>query len=307
MAVNELITIENFPASNINEISNLTADALAAQKVIAIENPDSFIHNQYCLLGDLGKETTEVKKIDTATGKSITFTENLVSNHYRNEPIRSIRANQVKIYKAPNVDGTVPSDATFVLLTTITLQGDQLNTTYVDTDGGDGYWYKYTFYNDVSLEETPLGNVEATRGGNYGHYVTVDEVRQEAGLTNNRYIADELIFTKLIESESEVNASLVIGGYDLPLTEVPQDVKNATKLLAAGYILTIDYGPEFAGTNKDGEKKIKMARDILSGIETGDKPLVSSAGVDMSAANSGVSGYPDDSAPDPMFTTEDRY
>jgi len=300
----ELITIESFPQSNIAEQSTLTADAAAAQAVISVANVDTLAANDYVLVGIKGSETAQILQVLSIANLAVTFTGNLTVKHFKNEPIYKLKANQAKIYRAANVNGTAPVDADFSVLTTLTLEADQLSTSYNDSGGGSSYWYKYLFYNSSTTSATPIADAIANRGGNYGLYTTVDAVRREAGLQNNRFIEDQLVYQKLIQAQSEANASLTLGGYSLPLEVVPELLVNAVQLLAAGYLLTMDYGVEHTGTNKDGTNKIKMARDILNGITSGATLLidpVTSAPVPQSVAN-GVNGYPDSTSVDNIPT-----
>lgn len=309
-----LLVIENFPASNIVEQSNLTADTVAGLYSIVVENPDGFVADDYALLGVKGSESGQILKISSVTGTTITFYTALTVSHYRNEPIYKLIGNQAKIYRATNVDGSIPSDASFSLLVTVSYQGDQVNTSYNDSAGGVTYWYKYTNFNATSLAETPLADAMPIRGGNYGYYASADDVREEAGFSNNRYITDQITYDKLIKAQAEVNASLLIGGYTLPLgSPYPEVVSHAVILLAAGYLLTMDYGPEHSGTNKDGTLKIKQARDILAKLESGDTPLIDGAGGVSVTQTSKVRGYPDETAENAspsearMFSITDRY
>lgn len=126
-------------------------------------------------------------------------------------------------------------------------------------------------------------------------YTTVDVVRAESGFTNNPHITDDVIEEFINNAESEVDGSLALGGYDLPLTSVPGMVKNAAKLLSAGYLLLSEYGPEHTGTNKEGNSKLKQARDLLLRIENGKTTILDG---DSQAVSHGskVSGYPDSTA-----------
>lgn len=300
-----LITIENFPASNIAEISALSADAAAGQAVINVDNAQGIVVDAYVLVGIVGGEGGQILKVQSVSTNQITFTTNLTVKHYRGEAVTRIRSNQAKIYRAANVDGTAPGDGSFGLLTTVTLEADQLFTTYNDTTGGDGYWYKQTYINDVSLVETALADAIAQRGGNYGNYTDVDSVRIEAGIQNNRWITDQFVYSKLLAAQSEVNASLSIAGYVLPLTSVPELVKQITELLAAGYVLIRDYGAEHESTNKDGFSKIKMAREMLAKLESKETTLTdTTTGVALTSSNE-VRGYPDNTAAD-LTPSEDR-
>lgn len=135
-------------------------------------------------------------------------------------------------------------------------------------------------------------------------YTNTMAVRREAGLQNNVYITNENIDEKIAQAESEINSSLSIASYSLPLDTVPKVITNAANLLAAGYILVQDYGPMHEGTNKDGQKKIDMARAILKQIEGREIQLLDTSSVPL-AQSSRIRGYPDNSAADES-PSEDR-
>lgn len=292
----EILQPSSFDPINIIETSRITADAAAGQKVVIVENPSGISANVYAVMGNLAAENAELMQVDTIVGSTVTFTENLANKHYDNEPITILYANQVKIYRAANVDGTMPADGSFAAIgSPVTIQADQAYVEYTDISGGSSYWYKKTYYNSFSTNQSDLSLAVAIRGGGYGHYTNIDAVRSEAGISNNRYIDNSFVYQKMIMAESEVNGSLVIGGYTLPLTTIPNDVVNATNLLAAGYILANDYGPEHSGTSKDGERKIKLAREILARIEKHETSLVDSTGTAI-ANTSRILGYPDETA-----------
>ena len=311
--MSDILVIEQFPPENIKELSTLTANSAAAQAVIVVENSDQFTADSFVLVGKVGSETGEIKKILSVTGNSVTFTSNLSFAHYVNDNVYKLDSDKARIYRATNVDGEVPANGDFSLLTTLTLQGDQANLEYTDSTGSSSYWYKYTFYNSVSLVETSLSVALASRGSNYGNYTTVSAVRNEAGLKYNKWISDADIYEKLLSSMSEVNSILIRSGYTLPLDSVPDIIENATRLLAAGYMLLKDYGPEFAGTNKDGTAKIKQARDLLAQISKGDLVLVDVTTQEVVTRASSIRGYPDSTAEDQspsegrMFNIYDQY
>lgn len=295
----EILYADNFHVNNLVEQSELNADAAASQAIVVALDAQGFTTNDYVIVGNLGSEQAEMKKIQSVAGQNITFTSNLSFKHTKSEALTKLRCNQIKFYRAINVDGSVPSDGSFSNIATVTIDADQTETVYTDSVGGSGYWYKFTYYNDVSSEETDLSSAQAVRGGGYNQYASVDQVRTEAGLKNNRYIDDAQILEAIEDAEGQVKASLAAAGYTLPLTEVPYLIRYVTKQLAAGYLLTNSYGAQHTGTEKDGDLKIKRAMDILAKIEAGKTTLtIAPTDETVSQDTASIAGYPDDTASD---------
>jgi len=293
----EVIRPTNFDAINILEKTELSADVAAAQKVANVLNAQGIVTNNFYVIGPLSAELSELAQLDTKTSNALTAVANYANTHKMGDAVTKLFGDKINIYRATNVDGSTPDDADFSLIGTIDIEVDQSYTEYTDATGGSGYWYKKTFYNSSNLSETTLVDSVAVRGGGYGNYATWEEVREEAGLTSNRYIPDSVYQEKLLSAQGEVNASLKIGGYTLPLTSVPHLIKNATILIAAGYVLLKEYGPENSGTNKEGNQKLTEGRKLLAKIEGGGSTLVDSQGGNI-GRSSRLGGYPDDTAAD---------
>lgn len=311
----EVLRPTNFDAINILEKTEVASDAASGQKVVNVLSAQGIAADDFYVVGELVGELAELCQLDTKSGNALTAIANLTQSHKKGEAVTKIFGNKIKLYRAANVDGSVPADGSFSEIVTLDIDVDQNYTEYTDSSGGAGYWYKKTYYNSENLSETDLAAAVAVRGGNYGYYVTWEEVRGEAGLGGNKWIEASVYQDKLKKAQSEVNTSIRVGGYTLPLTVVPEVIKHATVLLAAGYVLTRDYGPENAGTSKDGERKIKQAREILKGIEDGSQPLTDdNTGADLANDTPGrVAGYPDDTAAyntpseDRFFRTTDKF
>jgi hypothetical protein len=166
------------------------------------------------LVGNPGAEGSEVLAVSAVNSDQVGVTVGATKlKHLQNEPVAKLYGNQAKIYRAPNTTGLEPADGSFTLLATVTLEPDQPSTTYVDATGGDGYWYKYTYFNSQNSNETDKTQSIAARGegDSSGNYCTVDEVRGQAGFKNARYITDDLIDEKRKAAQDEINAAL--GGY----------------------------------------------------------------------------------------------
>jgi hypothetical protein len=293
----ETLRPTNFDALNILEKTELSADVAAGQKVANVINAQGIVADDFYVIGALSAELSELAQLDSKTGNALTAEANYANIHKMGEIVTKLFGNQIKIYRAANVDGSIPADASFVEIATIDIEVDQNFTEYSDATGGANYWYKKTYYNSANTSESSLSSSDAVRGGGYGNYATWEQVREEAGLTNNRYIPAGVYQEKLLSAQGEVNASLRIGGYTLPLTSVPELVKNATILIAAGYVLLKEYGPENTGTNKEGNLKLTEGRKLLAKIEGGGAVLVDNQGASISGS-SRIAGYPDDTADD---------
>lgn len=306
----EILNPTNFDPINIVEKTKLNADAAASQAVIAVENTQGFVADDFVVVGRLGSEQAEILKVLSVASNQITFTTNLSFAHDTLEDVTKLRGDQIKVYRAANVDDTTPDDADFgTAITTLTIEADQMFTEYTDSTGGSDYWYKKTYYNSVALTETNLASALAVRGGDYGQYVTVSEVRAEAGFENNDNITDSEVADRRADAKSEVDGALS-SRYTLPLTYVPEVVKNANKLIAAGYLLSGSYGIGVEGSAEEGAGKLKMGRKLLEGIRDGSIALIDQTGALISETQAGVGGYPDDDAPeeeDAKFKIDDEY
>jgi hypothetical protein len=211
------------------------------------------------------------------------------------EKLIKLFGDQIRIFRASNIDGSIPADESFTELATISIEADQLFTDYLDTTGGSDFWYKFVYRNSANFYTTDLADSIAVRGGDFGHYVSVSEIRNEAGFTNNPDITDQMIADRREDAESEVKGALSVAGYKLPLTNpIPSVVKNATKLLAAGYLLLQDYGVTAEGSNKEGQAKIDLAEKILKKIQNREIVLTDIKEASL-AKETIIGGWPNDS------------
>ena len=248
----ELLRLDNFGPLNVVETTQLDADADAGQAVVTVKNSQGFATGDFFRIGD--GEQAEIKKVLSISGNNITADTNFSFKHLKYEKLIKLFGDQIRIFRASNIDGSIPADESFTELATISIEADQLFTDYLDATGGSDFWYKFVYRNSDNLNTTDLADSIAVRGGDFGHYVSVSEIRNEAGFTNNPDITDQMIADRREDAESEVKGALSVAGYNLPLTNpIPAVIKNATKLLAAGYLLLQDYGVTAEGSNKEGQ------------------------------------------------------
>lgn len=289
----ELIRVQNFGVINIRENTRVAVNASAGQAVLVVKNASGFVAEDFVRIG--AGEQAEIAEVLSVTGQNITLTGNLSFRHLRGERVIKLFGDQISIFRATNTDGSVPPDNLFAEIATIAIRANQLYTDYLDTGGGAGFWYKFVYRNSVSSVTTNLADSIANRGGDFGHYVTIEEIRTEAGFQHNPDVTDQMIYDRRSDAESEIRGVLYNAGYALPLVEpIPSIVKNITKLLAAGYLLLQDYGVLQDGTNKEGDKKIELAQILLGKIRSREIVILDDIGEIPFIHRNKISGWPND-------------
>jgi hypothetical protein len=294
----QTLQLANYPTINLKrEGTKLDADVLKTATSIIVQNTAEFVVDEYLLIGNIGTEISELVTIKTITSATaLELNTALVLDHKRYDSIITLNGNQIQVYRAPNVDGTIPDDSTFVALgSPFSIQIDQSFTSYTDNTGSNAYWYKYTFRNSTTAIETDLAASKAVRGGN-NNYVSVDTIRREAGFANNRNITDVMINEKRQIAQSEVDGALS-GVYTIPFsTPVNPTIENVTLQLATGYLLMMQFAngsPRY----DEGKAKVDEAQSIIERLKSGQLILTGVTGVELPQTNTntnGMSGWPDD-------------
>lgn len=276
------IRIPNFDPVNIKETTLLDADVAKGALSITPKSIQGMANNDIMYVSKLGSEICEMVSL-TINGSNLTVTPALTFDHKKYAYLTTVQGNQIVVYRAANVNGYVPADTSFAALPDglLDIDPDQMATDYFDIDGGPDYWYKFTYRNSTSQAETSLADAVPVRGGGYGHYASIDQVRRAAGFGNNANITDGMIDEKRIAAEDEINTQLG-GQYAIPFADpVPATINNITRLLAAGYLLTDDGGPFSAPLQTEGEGKLKRAQQLLDNIKTGKITLQDATGLSI--------------------------
>lgn len=317
--MSQTLNLANFNSINLKEATFLTSDAAAAQAVLTVQNNQNFAADDFFILGALGSEASELLSVSSVSGSSgVTASASLARTHRQNEPVTKLAANKLRIYRAAASGSSAPADTDFSLLATIDIDTDQMQTQYTDSGGSSNYWYKYTYYNSVASTETTLAESIAVRGGGVGNYASIESIRREAGIVNNRWVSDPEVDEKRQAAQQEINSRLS-GIYTLPFTSpINPLIAEITRLLAAGFILLKNYGPQSTITTADGEQKVNKARELLSKLDSKELVLTDTSGTDISVPGTGAgfTGWPDAStetaAPtsgggERKFRVSDRY
>lgn len=286
----QTLKLTNFASNNIIEQTRLSAACAAAANSLTVDNAEDFTSG-YLLLGAIGSKTAELlPNTSVDSGTSIALTSNTVLPHVQYDPVYSLFGNQLKIYRAPNVDGTQPSDSAFTLLDTIDIDPNNEGTLYTDASGGGNYWYKFTYFNEGDSSETDLGSSIAVRGSFTVAYCSLDEIRREAGFKYAAYVDDDQIDEKRQRAQDEINGALD-EFYDTPLQPPINDfLKGITIRLAAGYLRQAQFSQN-ANKAVNGSDMITNAQSDLKNLVIKERVLVTKDG--KSLAGVGGSGEAD--------------
>jgi len=300
-----ILKLNNFGPSNAVEKTYLNADAAAAAVGVTLKNAQSAAVNLYLLIGAPAQENTELRLITALSGVAATVAA-LDRAHNKYDDVTILAANKIQVYRAANVDGTVPDDGDFSTLgSPLDIDYDNLSTRYNDATGGSGYWYKYTYINSQTSAETDIAESEAVRGGSPNDYCTILDIQEEAGIEGNQYISEAYIAGQRTRAQSVINSALK-GTYTVPFTApVPGVLERMTILLAAGYILKREFGEGAVGTNADGQAKIDevMRTDpdnpgLLQQVLNGTLQLVDDVDGTTTATTQRVTGWPNSTTED---------
>lgn len=285
------LILESFSDINIRERSLLTSGASVGDTALLLESAEGFNDGDVVYIGQLSREGCEKAVIASVdSGTSVTLTAGLELAHARFEAVSSVVGNRIRIYRADNVDGSVPPIASFTVLVDREIDPDQQTTYYNDPVGTSDHWYRYTYYNPTTQDETPIEESSATRGDDFRHYASLSEIRKEAGFSNAINLSDIVIDQQRRAAESEINTALS-SRYLTPFNPVPEIIHTLTIQLAAGLLLQNAY----RGTDR-GKDKLKAARDLIHALQVGDQTITDDTGNAITNGE-GIASWPGEDAP----------
>ena len=126
----------------------LTVAVTATDTTLTVANNGGFANNDYLLIGKIGEEKSEIKKIGAAVsaGTSITIAA-LLFSHDQDTPVSKIGYNQVRFYYGT----TNVSDDSSALATAQDIEPSEVFNYYEDTAHTTGYGF-CRFYNSTSTD-----------------------------------------------------------------------------------------------------------------------------------------------------------
>lgn len=288
------LNIPSFDNVNIRERTSLQTGVSASASTIKVLSTHGMSAGDQLYVGQLSLERCELVEVDyVEDSTTIHLVDELKHDHIAYEAVTLVVGSTINIYRASNVDGSVPASSDFAVLITRTIDPDQQTTYYTDPDGSSSYWYVWTYTNGSN--ETDLDTRLARRGEDFPHYVSLSAIRREAGFQNAVNLSDVDVEDARRDAEAFVNSSLANYMTTPFVAPVPEIIITITKLWAAALLL------REAGYRVEADVKLKDATMKIESLQSGD----SSTGVDGYDTTAGVWGY--NGTSERMFSVEDVY
>jgi len=267
----------------LREKTAFSANEAAAQTILSVYNPTGFTADDFVIIDELGAEIAELLQIASvdASANTITLTTGLSRAHAKDAPITKIRYNKRKFYRSSTKTGTyspLTSEGSPILIQVDQPEG----TEFEDSTGISTSWYKATYYNSSTGDETSSDDAVPTKAGDAEHYTSIYKIRVEAGFQNNAFIGSDLIDRYRYEAEAQAEGE-VIGVYQLPFSSTPRLFQHIVTLLAAGLLISKEYGLESdIDVSKTGQSKIDRAEELLGKIKDGKIILIGEDSTELS-------------------------
>lgn len=299
---------DNLSSVNVKQQSMLNADVAGGATSITLWNASGILTNDWLFIGRQAAERCEMRQVSNVAGNVVTLSAALGFDHAKGDPIVAAYGNRVRFKYAPNTNGDLPAADQFALISggEVEIVADSAVTSFVDVSGTSGNWYLYVFYNSVTNAETDISAAlrGAARGDDYGHYVELDSIRDEAGFKDANYVEDQLVDEKRADAEAMVNSKCSKITTVPFLEPYPRQIVMITRRMAAGWLLLKEYGPNTEGNPKSeaGQKLVDWAELQLEGIENGKIPLLDADGNDMRNTSSEFAFSPNAASDEPYFT-----
>ncbi|MCT2077508.1 hypothetical protein [Dietzia cinnamea] len=286
------VQCESFQEVIVKERTQLRAGSLAGATTLTVVSAQGIANGDVILVGTPGLDGCERAVVSAVASETqLTLVDELKLPHAAYDALTALKADRVRVYRASDLLNNPPeASAAWTVLGERELDVDQLSTYYSDPEGGDAFWYRYTYVDTAdTFESIPSVPV---RGTGYRRYCSIREIREEAGFLNAVNLRDTLVEQQRRAAEAEINAVVSgIYGAHLPFDPVPEIVRTLTIQLAAGLLLLVTFGEE----SQRGNELTKSVRTRLKAIAAREETIDIPG--ELPGGTTTVNFWPDETAP----------
>ena len=132
-----------FPDISENEKTFLSVDEASAQTTLSVISGRNFAANEYVLIGNVGEEKAEIRKVSSQTDTTLVV-DALLFAHSRGTKLQFIPYNQIVVSRSTD------AGVTYTSLSAVDIRPDSSETYIQRTSDASTDYYKYRFYNSTS-------------------------------------------------------------------------------------------------------------------------------------------------------------
>lgn len=233
------ILIEN------QEFTSLSDKVFVADTTLPVLNATDFSTNEFLLIGILGSETAEIRKISSVSSNNILLTAALSFDHPQDTSITKLDYDQIIFYRSATVGGSLTALAAAQNLTV-----DDVYNTYNDTANSTGFgWFRFS--NSVSALASGLSNAIPYAGwADNSVKIMLDTFYTQISNRQRKLIKDADVYRWLNEAYTIARNKLNLSNreYTVP---TPYDISVVSG--TSEYALPSYFSKVRVVTNADGE------------------------------------------------------
>lgn len=213
------VQLESFQEFIVKERTTLSVDVLTGASTLRVVSTEGLAVGDPLYIGTLRREGVEKAVVAVVVDETtVDLALPLARPHSAHDAVTAVLADTIRVYRASDLLNKPPTDdAAWTNIAERTIDADQISTYYRDPDGGEAFWYRYTYINGTTYKSEPSTPV---RGSSYGHYASLREIREEAGSQNALNLPDTTVDLQRRAAEAEINSSLS-GAYTTPFNPAP--------------------------------------------------------------------------------------
>lgn len=246
----------------------LSTNYAAGVSSVIVINSDACAANDFILLGEFGKETSEIVRVNTVTAATHTLT--LVSalkfSHSESARVTVLKYDQVKFYYTATATFSAATS-----LATSNIAADDYYTKYYDTTHATGFGW-FVFYNSYTTTNSQPSNAIPYAGFAEGSVkMIMDSFFGLLSQKETKLITIADAYRYLNEGYATVKNELNMVN---PEYNVPTVYSIAITASTAEYALPSDFGQMVSLSDSDGEDidyiKVEGIRDHLANASATD-------------------------------------
>jgi len=254
------------PSIDGNSRTNLTAKAASGQSDLVVQNATDFSAHDHVVIGNPGEELTEIKKILSISGKTLTLSANLTNTHPENTKITFVKYDQIKFYKATSINGE------YSLVSTKDIAIDEPHTLYDDASALSTDYFKIKYFNSYTSVLSVFSDAISSSGFPRHSLIKVqDSLLRKFGDEKEQYLTRDEITEFLNEIKDDLvnriidcNEKYFNNSVDLDVdsngeADLPSDFRKFQQVLVL-----------YDGTNGKRARKIELeeVNDFLQSFST---------------------------------------